>query len=194
MVEAHNIPNQAYDFLDIGNAKVEALKNHLLCINPDIVAVPMKTPYSEKTQLRSDYDYPKLLISCVDSIEARQSIVAKLQEEFNGNGGMDDFIHPPPRVIDARTGGGQLELYSFVDRADLVIGIIDDEGDPMFTYYDKWKESIPKENSSDPCTARSICYTSMGVGAFIANQVKRIAMNQELHNPLLFHFDTMEIL
>lgn len=71
-VEAHNIVNQMFRQQDIGKKKVEALKDLLIDINPEI---------SEDVELKPDGWTGKMLSGyiflCVDNIELRRQIVEK---------------------------------------------------------------------------------------------------------------------
>lgn len=69
-VEAHNIVNQMFRQQDIGKLKVEALKDILKEINPDIVDGIEIKPEGWKGRLMSGY-----IFLCVDSIELRREIV-----------------------------------------------------------------------------------------------------------------------
>lgn len=76
-VDEHNIPNQLYTDKNIGNAKVAALADYLLDINPSIEnLIPHPKGYIlERTKL-SGY-----VFLCVDSINLRKAIVK--EHEFN---------------------------------------------------------------------------------------------------------------
>lgn len=69
-VEPHNIVNQMFRQKDIGLPKVEALKNILLEINPDIEDTIELKPDGWKGRLLSGY-----LFLCVDNIDLRREIV-----------------------------------------------------------------------------------------------------------------------
>lgn len=71
-VEAHNIANQMFRQQDVGKLKVEALKDILSDINPDIVDDIELKPDGWKGKLMSGY-----IFLCVDSIELRREIVEK---------------------------------------------------------------------------------------------------------------------
>lgn len=71
-VEAHNIVNQIYRQQDIGRLKVEALKDILIDINPELKDTIELKPEGWKGKLLSGY-----LFLCVDNIELRREIVEK---------------------------------------------------------------------------------------------------------------------
>jgi len=71
-VEAHNIVNQMFFARHIGMPKVEALKDILMDINPDIVDDLVLQPDGWKGKLLSGY-----IFLCVDNIDLRREIVEK---------------------------------------------------------------------------------------------------------------------
>lgn len=72
IVEPHNIVNQMFDQTHVGKSKVEALKDILTNINPEIVDGIELKPEGWKGKLMSGY-----IFLCVDSIELRREIVEK---------------------------------------------------------------------------------------------------------------------
>lgn len=71
-VEPHNICNQMFRQQDVGKLKVEALKDILTDINPDIANSVELKPDGWKGKLMSGY-----IFLCVDNIELRREIVEK---------------------------------------------------------------------------------------------------------------------
>jgi len=71
-VEAHNIVNQMFRQQDIGKLKVEALKDILMDINPEIKDDVELKPKGWEGKLMSGY-----IFLCVDNIELRRTIVEK---------------------------------------------------------------------------------------------------------------------
>jgi len=71
-VEPHNIVNQMFTQQDVGKLKVEALKNILMDINPEIVDHVELKPDGWQGKMMSGY-----IFLCVDSIELRREIVEK---------------------------------------------------------------------------------------------------------------------
>lgn len=84
-VEEHNITNQVYTHNDIGKLKTEALKEHLLANNPDII-VNCKGKY-ENQNLKG------IVYLTVDSIRLRKQILENIQ--------INPFVK---LVIDGRIG------------------------------------------------------------------------------------------
>lgn len=71
-VEAHNIVNQMFRQQDVGKPKVEALKDILCDINPEITDTIELKPDGWQGKLMSGY-----IFLCVDNIELRRRIVEK---------------------------------------------------------------------------------------------------------------------
>lgn len=71
-VEAHNIVNQMFRQQDVGKSKVEALKDILCDINPEISDTVELKPDGWQGKLMSGY-----IFLCVDNIELRRQIVEK---------------------------------------------------------------------------------------------------------------------
>lgn len=71
-VEAHNIVNQMFRQQDVGKSKVEALKDILCDINPEIVDTVELKPEGWQGKLMSGY-----IFLCVDNIAIRRQIVEK---------------------------------------------------------------------------------------------------------------------
>lgn len=78
-----------------------------------------------------------------------------------------------PLVVDGRSGGGQIEVHT----------------QPLHD----WLATIPAEADEDPCGSRFVCYASMAIGAFIANQVRRAVCGLPVKSRVLFHMDTYQI-
>lgn len=71
-VESHNIVNQMFRQQDVGRLKVDALKNILCDINPELVDSVSAKPEGWRGKLMSGY-----IFLCVDSIELRRQIVER---------------------------------------------------------------------------------------------------------------------
>lgn len=71
-VEEHNIVNQMFRKQDVGKPKVEALRDILIEINPDIIHKIELKPDGWQGKLMSGY-----VFLCVDSIDLRREIVEK---------------------------------------------------------------------------------------------------------------------
>lgn len=71
-VEAHNIVNQMFRQQDVGKLKVDALKDILMDINPEMKDTVETKPEGWQGKLMSGY-----VFLCVDNIELRKEIVKK---------------------------------------------------------------------------------------------------------------------
>ena len=80
VVEPHNIANQMFTQRHVGMAKVEALKEILIDINPEIANTIELRPdgWTEKSKRMSGY-----VFLAVDSIEIRRQIVEKYMNNMN---------------------------------------------------------------------------------------------------------------
>lgn len=79
-VEPHNIVNQMFTQQDVGKAKVEALKDILININPELTDTIELHPegWSKKSKRMSGY-----VFLAVDSVELRREIVEKYMDNLN---------------------------------------------------------------------------------------------------------------
>lgn len=71
-VEAHNIVNQMFRQQDVGKLKVDALKDILIDINPEMKGTVETKPEGWQGKLMSGY-----VFLCVDNIELRKEIVKR---------------------------------------------------------------------------------------------------------------------
>lgn len=74
-VSEHNIANQLYRFADIGHLKVEALRAHLLEVNPEAGKDIRIVPDGWHGQRLSGY-----VFLCVDNIDLRREIATKFKD------------------------------------------------------------------------------------------------------------------
>lgn len=73
-VESHNIANQVYTENDLNKPKVQALRERMLTINPDMSNDLVIQPNGYSNQRLSGY-----VFLCVDNIDLRRTIVEKYQ-------------------------------------------------------------------------------------------------------------------
>lgn len=106
-----------------------------------------------------------ILIIAVDSMKERKRICANMKKAGT----------LPRLIIDGRMGGPQIEVYSIES-------------------FEEWEDTFVDNPSLDPCGARYICYSSMVIGSFIANQVKRFLKGEKLKKDILFNIDTYQLL
>ena len=75
-VESHNIANQVFTENDLNKPKVQALRERMLAINPDMSDDLIIQPNGYANQRLSGY-----VFLCVDSIDLRRAIVEKYQHD-----------------------------------------------------------------------------------------------------------------
>ena len=75
-VESHNIANQVFTENDLNKPKVQALRERMLAINPDMSDDLIIQPNGYANQRLSGY-----VFLCVDSIDLRRTIVEKYQHD-----------------------------------------------------------------------------------------------------------------
>lgn len=107
-----------------------------------------------------------IVVIAVDSMKTRKDICKSMKK---------NKIPFPKLLIDGRMGGSQIEVHSFYS-------------------YEEWENSFCDNPSNDPCGARYICYTSMIIGAFIANQIKRFLNNESIKKEIIFEVNNYQLL
>ena len=170
-VEGHNLASQSYEAKDIGKPKPIALAEHLEAINPEIIALKATRKFDATERLGD------VLIFAVDTMQARKDFFKVILE--------GDANKKPRILIDARMGGGQLEIYTLVAGKNYCWKEDD---------YAKYEATLVDNPDSDPCGARFISYVSMITGALIANQIKRVLKGEDYKKSILFHIDTLDLI
>lgn len=97
-----------------------------------------------------------LIISAVDSLAARREIAQML---------IDADDNTP--IVDGRVGREQVEVYYFHDAK-------------------AWLDQLPEEGDTDPCGARFTAYSAVIAAGFMANDVKRFLMGQEVQARVIY--------
>ncbi len=158
LVENHNLTSQAYDVNDLGKSKAEALASKMKAINPDVNVLPLREKYVGQP-------ITGIVIIAVDTMVGRKIICESLQK----------LAVQPQLIIDARVGGGQLEIYVCKNWAE-------------------WLETFVDKPSQDPCGGRFICYTSVVTGALITNVVKKYLKGDPYDKSTMMHIDTLQVI
>ena len=151
-IEEHNLATQAYTRRDIGAYKVEAIRRQCEAIGAEegtCEAVPARY-----TQQGGRFD---LIVSCVDSIEARQDISQIMTDG-------DEYNIP---VIDGRVGAEQVEVYRYANASE-------------------WLAGLPAQADTDPCGARFTAYTANICAGLMANNIKRELLGQSVPARILY--------
>lgn len=164
-IEDHNLPNQLFELGDIGRPKTIALadilKRYADC------SVVANREYYEGQQL-----LPGVVISGVDSMAARKSIIKKLR--FN----------PVARLyIDARMGGEICRIYT-----------INPSLPSQLRWYEENMLYSDEDAAPEPCTEKAIIYNTFFIAALIANQVKKFVRKEPLAKELLADLVNLQLI
>ena len=162
-VEIVNIGVSQYDRNDLDKLKVDALKNHLLEINPNIIIDAHDGDFK-------DFYYENhndIVILGFDSMKSRLEAVTKI---------CSNPTTQPKCIIDGRMGAEHYQQYIF-EKPTL----------------DKYKKVWYSDESGDaePCNAKATSYCSNMSGSFIANSIRKFITNSPLNGNFSFHFPTM---
>jgi hypothetical protein len=156
IIEEHNIPNQFFKLSDIGKHKSVALKTLVkefsgtdITTNPNV---------DNKTLFTND-----IIISCVDSMEARKKIFAQVKRS------------KIEWYLDSRMGGKVCTLLTVnMNNANSIMAyektLIDD-----------------KKTLQIPCTQKTIIFNVLGLASLICNNISKVC-NEENVEPVI-HFD-----
>ncbi len=164
LIESHNLPNQLYRLRDIGRPKVEALAE-LLREYADLEVRPVQEAVNGQ-RLQG------VVISAVDSMLAREQIWR----------GSVRFRGSVPLYLEARMGA-EVGRVLVVQPADP-----DDVRAYESTLYSD------EAATEDPCTAQAIIYTTLGIAAIVANQIKRFALGEPPERDTILDLATLTLL
>jgi len=147
VVEAHNLPSQAYNLADLDRPKAEALEEHVKAVSDHI------TVRAEQTMLQGGefFDAGPVILA-VDNMDARKAILD------------NSVAYQPDKtlVIDGRMGGKNLQLLAFDPSDDAALSVWHDE---------YW---FPQEDAAPiPCGGRSVSFIGSFTGGMIASYVCR---------------------
>ena len=157
-VEPHNQPNQLFGAEYLNQPKAVALGVEVYRVT-GLLPGQFRQRYSDQPLGRDESK--RLVISCVDNMEARRTI----WEQAKAQGSRSR----PITVIDPRQGGEYIVIYTAKSHGDLMGA-------------QAYEETLhPAEESMQlPCTARAVIYNSMLTGALVAILVKKHALGQPL--------------
>ena len=150
VVDAHNLANQNYSQEDIGKEKIDACKEMMLRINPDI------TIKEYRKGIEMPYTVTGIVFLCIDNIELRKEIV-----EYNRNN------FEVSCFVDFRILLTTAQHY-FADREDK------DGVDFLLSTMEFTREEAKAATAVSACGMElSVIYTVKAIAAFgIANLVK----------------------
>ena len=164
-VSEENIGVSQYNVSDIKQYKVEALKKHMLNINPDVnvSAMPCRFDVFEYTGREKN-----VMILAFDNMDSRLEAVEKALKTN----------HKPWLLIDGRMGAEHYQQYTLIN--------------PEFRDYKKtWYSD--EDGDPEPCNAKATAYCSNMSGSFIANQVRKAITDSPINEEFLFNFPTLTL-
>lgn len=148
-IEEHNLTTQSYGPRDIGKAKVVAVLEQLDALGSGLNHQAIAEEYKGGPIVAD------IIVSSVDSLDARRAIA----EGIIANGiNATNGLHMP--IVDGRVGREQVEAY-------------------VFPSAQEWLAQLPERGDEDPCGARFTAYTANIAAGLLANNVKRLLMNQQ---------------
>tara|TARA_R100000808_G_C2133019_1_gene141855 strand:+ start:527 stop:1186 length:660 start_codon:yes stop_codon:yes gene_type:complete len=164
-VSSENIGVSQFYQKDIGKYKVDALREHMLEINPEaeITIMPSRFEVFEYTGREKN-----VMILAFDSMDSRKEAVVNALKTNQ----------KPWLLIDGRMGAEHYQQYTFINPQ---------LRDYMKTWYSD------EDGSSEPCNAKATAYCSNMSGSFIANQVRKAITNQGINKEFFFNFPTLKL-
>ena len=164
-VEPHNLPNQLFRMRDVGRPKVEALAEILGdYVEAEVVGID--------DRVDGDRSFTGVVVSAVDSMAARRVI-------------WDTCVRYKAAVnlyVDARLGG---EVGRVLSLSPVHPGHVRAYEATLYS---------DDEASEDPCTAQATIYTTFGIAALVANQVKRHARAESVVLDQIIDFSTSTLI
>lgn len=153
VVEAHNLPSQAYTLEDVDRPKAQALAQRIAAVSEAQVEV------QEQMLSGGEVFKPGPVILAVDNMEARKDIL----ELSVAN------IIDHPLLIDGRMGGKMWQLLAF------------DPSEPKNIA--NWLEGyyFPQQEAAEiPCGGRTVSFIGAFIGGLIASYLCRALNDQEV--------------
>lgn len=163
IVNPENIGVQFHNPDTIGLLKTEALEQTLRKENPKI-SVEKFGKFTDRTKFSKDSS-PEIIISCVDSLEARLNIWKTVKRLAKTH------------YIDTRMGLQTLEVY-YVD--------------PQLDNKTFYTESLNVQTRNVRCTEKSVIFTPQIIAGMVGKLISRI-IKQEPVNCHFLHFDIRDL-
>jgi len=155
-INEHNLSNQFFTREDIGEYKVDVLKNEMNRVNPD--GQVLEIGEKKRRFIIKDLIGLNIVFCCVDKMDARKRIFNKCVKNKHRNG-------YPKLFIDTRMGGEIFEVYT--------INLLNKEDVKMY------RQSLFSDKNAEqtPCTARSIIYNVLAVSSIAVAQMVKVFNN-----------------
>ena len=163
IVEDVNIGVSQYMNDDIGKTKVDALKNHLLGINVEVIV----DAHNGDFDTFYFQDHNDIVILGFDSLKSRLEAVTTI---------CSNPTTRPKCIIDGRMGAEHYQQYVL-------------EKPTLDKYKKVWYSD--EQGDEEPCNAKATSYCSNLSGSFIANSVRKFITDSPLNGNFSFHFPTM---
>lgn len=161
-VSEENVGVSVYTLPDIGKKKIIALQDILLSINPSMNITLNIKKITSNTFL--NFQPNDFVLLCFDNMRIRKIVASKactMKATF---------------LIDGRMGAEQFQMYTFKDP------VIKD-------YLKHWYTD--KSADPEPCTAKATTYCRSLASSLMINSIKRMLMNQNTPNTLVFDFNKL---
>jgi molybdopterin/thiamine biosynthesis adenylyltransferase len=163
-VEAHNLPSQLYRATDVGRPKVDALAEIIRAFTPAEVQTRSEAVAAQRLD--------GVVVMAVDSMATRSAIWKAAVR----------YRTAVPLLIDARMGAEVCRVLTIRPT---------DPDDVRFYEGTLYDDAAALD---EPCTAQAIVYTTFGVAALIAGQVKRFVADEPLDADVIFDFVTLSLM
>lgn len=165
LINEENISNQFYRMSDIGERKVDALKQMIHDFEEvDIIPVCMRW-ISELAELS------QVVVCAVDNMATRREVF----QHFNRS---SETI----AVVDGRMGGNQLEVYTYQR---------DVQGDTR-RYLETLVTDAEAEDT--PCAEKAVMYNVLTIASWIVNQVRLVLSGKEYERGLILDLENMTLI
>lgn len=159
VVEAHNIPNQAYTMEDIGLPKAVALAHALDQTTKADVSIIEAQIVDGGLDTGEAWPLGGIIISALDSMYARQMLWEQVRGQFGTS-----------LLIDGRLGGQNIVVYTAIpvhmpDIAGYEATLISDDSEHIL---------------EQPCTGRNVIDVGYAMAAIITRHVRQHITNHEV--------------
>jgi molybdopterin/thiamine biosynthesis adenylyltransferase len=163
-VENHNLPNQIFRMEDVEKDKVVALSEILQ-------AFTNITPKVNNQQVEATTQLQGVVVSGVDSMEARQNIWQAVR-----------YRTKVLLYIDARMGAEVCRIYTINPTTP--------------NHVRDYEASLYPDGEAQelPCTGRAIIYNVFLIASLICNQIKKFARGEPFSQEIIFDLATLTLL